>query len=460
MTILPQVGPLFTDLYELTMAAGYFQHLRRKVASFSLFIRDFPPHRNYFIAAGIEAAVDELASLSFSQADLEYLEELRRFDDDFLAYLADFRFTGGLWALPEGTVCFANEPLLEVTAPVIEAQILETYLLNTIGFQTMIATKAARCVTAARGRTLIDFSLRRTQGHDAGLHVARCCYLAGFEGTSNVLAGRIYGIPVSGTMAHSFITAFESEIDAYLAFAETFPNQTVLLIDTYDTIQGAKNAVTAAGEMKKRAIELMGVRLDSGDIATLSRQVRSILDAAGLQEAKIFASSGYDEYKITDHLQKAAAIDAFGVGTKMGVSADAPYLDIVYKMVRFDGRDVRKLSPGKLTLAGEKQVFRSRDGSGFYQQDHIGRRDQSLAGSEPILIEMMRGGKRCQPAQSLATHRRRALENIAGLSDFYKTVTAERNYPVYITPELQRLQATVSQKGTEDPGTYPANSSR
>jgi nicotinate phosphoribosyltransferase len=253
--------------------------------------------------------------------------------------------------MPEGTIFFADEPVLELTAPLIEAQIVETFLINTIGFQSLIASKAARCVHAARGRLLVDFSLRRTQGLDAGMSVARSTYIAGFAATSNVMAGRYYGIPVSGTMAHSYVQTFEREIDAFMAFAEAFPENAVLLIDTYDSLDGARNTVAAARQLQPRGISLKGVRIDSGDMVRLSREVRKILDSGGLADVHIFASSGFDERKIEAVLDDGAKIDAFGVGTKLGVSADSPYLDMVYKLVRFGGRDVRKLSPGKKTLA-------------------------------------------------------------------------------------------------------------
>jgi len=335
-------GPLFTDLYELTMAAGYYKHRIASKATFSLFIRDYPPNRNYFVAVGLEDVLHELESFHFSKSDIDYLKTTKLFSQDFISYLKTLRFSGNIHALPEGTIFFANEPILEVTAPVVEAQILETFILNTIGFSTMIASKAARCVHAAKGRPLIDFSLRRTHEKDAGMKVARSTYIAGFNATSNVLAGKTYGIPISGTMAHSYISAFDSELDAFSAYSDTFPENSIFLVDTYDTIEGAHNAVKVAKKMEEKGHFLTGVRLDSGDMVMLSKKVRKILDEAGLLNVKIFASSGFDEFKIADCISKGAKIDAFGVGTKVGVSADAPYLDIVYKIVRFKDRDTRK----------------------------------------------------------------------------------------------------------------------
>lgn len=344
--------------------------------------------------------------------------------------------------MPEGTVFFRDEPVIEVSAPLIQAQIIETLLINTIGFQTLIATKAARCLHAGEGRSLIDFSARRTHGGEASLKVARSSYLAGFAGTSNVLAGKLYGIPVSGTMAHSFVTAFDTEIEAFRAFAETYPENSVLLIDTYDTIQGAENAVKIAGEMAQKGRKLIGVRLDSGDMVDLSRRVRQILDNAGLKDVKIFASSGFDEHKIARVIEAGAKIDAFGVGTKLGVSADAPYFDIVYKMVHFRNRDIRKLSPGKVNLAGEKQVFRKTDQNGMYVEDIIGLKDEAApAGCRPLLETVMEGGERTLPETSLEDIRNRVKTNLSKLNEPYTSLTGAQVFPVKISERLRQVQS-------------------
>ncbi|MCJ7774128.1 MAG: nicotinate phosphoribosyltransferase, partial [Desulfobacterales bacterium] len=402
MTIKERIGPLFTDLYELTMAAAYYKHrLFLSEATFSMFIRGHGSKRNYFVASGLENALKEMQSFHFSDDEITFLKKTGLFAGDFLDYLKNLTFTGQAHAMPEGTIFFANEPVLEITAPIIEAQILETFLLNTIGFSTMIASKAARCTHAARGRPLLDFSLRRTQGKDAGLNVARSAYIAGFTATSNVLAGKRYGIPISGTMAHSFINAFHTESEAFLAYAKTFPANCVFLIDTYDTLEGARNVVKIAKEMEKEGVRPIGVRLDSGDMTELSIKVREILDSARLNDVKIFASSDFDEFKIADAMGKGAKIDSFGVGTKMGVSADAPYLDIVYKLVRFNNRNVKKLSPGKITLAGEKQVFRKIDSNGMYKEDIIGLRHETIEGGTPLLEKVMAYGKCVRPHPSL-----------------------------------------------------------
>jgi nicotinate phosphoribosyltransferase len=440
MTQHHRAGPLFTDLYELTMAAGYFAHRVLDTATFSLYIRDVYSTRNFFVAAGLEQVLDELAGFRFSDEEIDYLKTTGRFSADFLSFLKQLRFSGDVYAMPEGTVFFANEPVLEVTAPIIEAQLLETFLLNTIGFQTMIASKAARCIHAAAGRPLVDFSLRRTQGRDAGLSVARSTFIAGFTATSNVLAGKIYGIPISGTMAHSYVGAFDSEKDAFLAYSETFPEQCIFLIDTYDTLEGAKNAVAVAKEMKKKGHALIGVRLDSGDTVSLSQGVRRILDDAGLYDVKIFASSGFDEYKIAKVLSEGAMIDAFGVGTKVGVSSDAPFVDIVYKMVHFKDRDVRKLSPGKVTLAGEKQVFRKKKSKGYFVEDIIGVRDEHILESEPLLEKVMENGKVLRAHPLLEEIRKRFALGFSCLDEKYKSLKEAVVYPVKLSGRLQKLQ--------------------
>jgi nicotinate phosphoribosyltransferase len=440
MKIINRAGPLFTDLYELTMAAGYYEHRVTSNATFSLFIRDYPANRNFFVAAGLEDVLHELESFHFSKSDIDYLKTTKLFSKDFISYLKTLRFSGNIHALPEGTIFFANEPILEVTAPVIEAQILETFILNTIGFSTMIASKAARCVHAAKGRPLIDFSLRRTHEKDAGMKVARSTYIAGFNATSNVLAGKTYGIPISGTMAHSYISAFDSEVDAFSAYSDTFPENSIFLIDTYDTVEGAHNAVKVAKKMEEKGHFLTGVRLDSGDMVMLSKKVRKILDDSGFFNVKIFASSGFDEFKIADFISKGAKIDAFGVGTKVGVSADAPYLDIVYKVVRFKDRDTRKLSPGKISLAGKKQVFRKTGKQGMYLQDVLGIRDEKIGAEQPLLEKVMEDGKCMGTHPSLQEIRDEFKNNFSFLDEKYKSLGDTKTYPVKLSRQLLDLQ--------------------
>jgi nicotinate phosphoribosyltransferase len=431
-------GPLFTDLYELTMAAGYFDRGLDETATFSLFVRE-NPRRSYFVACGLQAVVDALTRFQFSEREIEWLAQTRLFKRNFLAHLATLRFTGDVRAMAEGEIFFPDEPVLEVSAPLIEAQILETFLINTMGVASMLATKAARCVHAAAGRPIADFSLRRTQGIHAGMTVARSSYIAGFASTSNVLAGKIWGIPTSGTMAHSFVTAFTSETEAFEAYADLFPEAAVFLIDTYDTIAGAEKACAVGRRMKKKGQALTGVRLDSGDMVALSRQVRGILDEAGLPEVKIFASSGFDEYELERLVAEGARIDAFGVGTRMGVSADAPYLDMVYKMVRLGTRNVRKASEGKVTLAGKKQVFRKRV-NGRFVGDVIGLPDDTPDGASPLLLPVMEKGRSVGPQPTLEEIRARFSENFSRLDDRYKRLVAADVYPVKLSERLVALQ--------------------
>jgi len=432
---------LITDFYEFTMAACYYQKKMFAPATFSLFIREYPPNRGYFVSAGLEDVLEFLESFHFNQEDLDYLHSLSFFSKDFLHYLSTLRFTGDVFAIPEGRLFFKDEPILEITAPIIEAQLVETFVMNAINLQVTIATKAARCVHAAKGKKLVDFSLRRTQGIDAGLKVARASYIAGFIGTSNVLAGKLYNIPVFGTMAHSFVTSFEREIDAFRAFAEMFPEDTVFLIDTYDTIIGAHKAAIVGKEMLNRGKKLKGVRLDSGDMASLSKEVKAIFKEAGLNDISIFASGGFDEYKIAKVIEEGAEIDAFGVGTKMGVSADAPYADIAYKLVNYDGRPVLKLSTGKRTLVGEKQVFRITDGNSL-KKDIIALRDEELEG-EPLLKPVMKKGKRLQSSPSLNEIRERFQLEFSMLDDTYKRLVNPETFPVELGPKLEALQKQV-----------------
>ncbi len=351
---------LFTDLYELTMAASYFREGMNDEATFSLFVRRLPPKRSFLVAAGLEDVVRFLLDFRFSEDAVGYLRSLGQFPEDFLDALTTLRFTGTVRAVPEGTPVFADEPLLEVTAPLIEAQLVEAAVMNLCHLHTVQASKAARVVLAARGRPVVDFGLRRTHGVAAGLTAARAAFIAGAAMTSNVLAAMHYGIPPAGTMAHSYVQAFPHEIDAFRAFARTFPAGPTLLIDTYDTIAAAHKAVVVARELAARGQRLAGVRLDSGDIPALAREVRRIFDAAGLSDVRIFVSGGLDEEIIEDYLDAGAPIDAFGVGTRMNVSADAPYLDMAYKLVQYGGRNVAKLSPGKATWPDAKQVWRRR----------------------------------------------------------------------------------------------------
>jgi nicotinate phosphoribosyltransferase len=440
MTDLPERVELLTDLYELTMAASYFENKMADPATFSLFIRKYPPNRGYFVAAGLEDALDYIANFHFSERDLAYLDSTDTFSEDFLHYLQNMHFTGGIHALAEGEIFFRDEPMLEITAPIIEAQVLETLVINTMNLQSMIATKAARCVHAAAGRRLVDFSLRRTHGIDAGLKVARNSYIAGFAATSNVLAGKLYGLPISGTMAHSYISSFGDEIGAFRAFARSFPKKTVLLIDTYDTLAGAQKAAVIGQEMAQKGGKLLGVRLDSGDMTLLSQEVRKILDEAGLRETEIFASSSFDEYKIARMINDGAKIDAFGVGTKMGVSADAPYFDIVYKLVQYGNKPIMKRSTGKVNLAGKKQVFRKTDSQGRFIEDVIGTGDETVEGATPLLEPVLQNGKLVKAHPTLAEIRQHFGKNFQALGEAYKVLEGPPSYPVKLSKRLENEQ--------------------
>jgi nicotinate phosphoribosyltransferase len=440
---------IMTDLYELTMAASYFEQDMYAPATFSLMVREYPSKRSYLVCAGLDPLLDYLESFHFHPDDLAYLEQTSLFPDRFLQFLETLRFTGEVRAIPEGRIAFRDEPLVEITAPVMQAQLVETFVINSINLPTLVATKASRCLHAAGERRLVDFSLRRTHGMHAGLMVARSSFIGGFLGTSNVQAGKMYGLPIHGTMAHSYVESFDREIDSFRAFAKSFPDNTVLLIDTYDTLAGARKAVTVAREMQQAGKSLRAVRLDSGDMVQLSQQVREVFDEAGFPEVRIFASGGFDEFKIQKILADGANIDAFGVGTRMGVSADAPYLNMAYKMVMYHGRPVMKLSSGKISLAGPKQVFRQRTRDGFFKRDLIGLRDEDLADSESMLVPVMKDGKRLFPAEPLPKIQELFRKEFALLPETYKDLEGNPNYPVEITPRLQKLQDQVREKISE-----------
>ena len=433
---------LFTDFYELTMCASYFDNKNFEPATFDLFIRRLPENRSYFLFAGLEDALNYLQSIKFTEEQLGYLKK-QGFKWDFLECLRNFRFKGEVWAVPEGAVAFPNEPLIRVTAPIIEAQLVETFLLNTINLQTMIATKASRVVHAAKGKTVIEFGLRREQGIDAGMKVARSSYIVGCQGTSNVLAGQAYNIPVFGTMAHSFIMSYPKEIDAFRAFSKTFPNKSTLLIDTYDDISGAEKAAVVAKELEAKGCKLGGVRLDSGDLTQDSVKVRKILDDQGLTYVKIFASGDLDEFKIQELLTNGAQIDSFGVGTKMGTSADRPYLDVIYKLCETmteEGKfsPIMKLSKDKITLPGRKQVYRIKSRIGFFEKDVVALADEKVQG-EPLLVKVMEKGKVIYDLPSLNAIRAAAAENLSKLPDGYKALTGAPVYPVELSKNLQKL---------------------
>ncbi|XUM03036.1 nicotinate phosphoribosyltransferase [Streptomyces venezuelae ATCC 10712] len=398
-----------TDLYEVTMALSYVREDMRGRATFSLFVRDLPPGRGFLVAAGLEPALDYLSRFRVGRSDVQdFAETLRRPVGD-LEPLHGLSFDGEVRGVPEGRIVLPGEPLLEVTAPLPQAQLVETYLLSLLCHQTAVASKAARCVLAAAGCPLVDFSLRRTHGPEAGAQAARLCALVGFAGTSNVAAARRYGIPAAGTMAHSYIEAFGSEEEAFRAFARTHPGPVTLLVDTYDTDRGVATAARVFRDL--RLGPGCGIRLDSGDLGALARRARAALDAAGLADVRIVASGGLDEYGVDRLVREGAPIDAYAVGTKVGTAADAPYLDMAYKLVEYDGRPVMKLSSAKVTAPGPKQVFR---GPGF--RDVVGlAHEEPSGGTEPLLRTVMRGGLRTEPPDTLAAARERFEKDLAAL---------------------------------------------
>jgi nicotinate phosphoribosyltransferase len=430
-------GALLTDLYELNMAASYLRHGMLAPATFSLFVRDLPPSRGFLVAAGAESCCEWLEQFGFEDEDLAYLAHLG-FDDGTLESFSTLRFTGEVMAVPEGRIIFANEPILEITAPLTEAQLVETYLLNQVSLHTMLATKAARCRLAAAGKIdLVEFGFRRTQGIEAGIAAARLSAMVGFSATSNVEAARRYGLVAAGTMAHSYIEAFENEVDAFSTFASDFPDQTTFLVDTYDTLAGVARVIKV---IKSRDLaHHSGIRLDSGDLAELSVAARRLLDAAGLFDVRIFVSGGLDEYELARLVTAGAPVDAAGIGTHLGVSADAPYLDSAYKLVAYNGRPVAKLSEGKATLPGPKQIFR-----GAHLQDEIGCRDEAApAGAAPLLEQMMRSGRRLGLLDTLSAARVRFEADLRELPEAARRLTHPVAPISQITPRLSRLTEEV-----------------
>jgi nicotinate phosphoribosyltransferase len=435
----PHASALFTDLYELTMLQAYDAEGMTAPAVFELFFRRLPPNRNYVMVAGLEEVLHYLEHVHFIDDELAWLRQRRQFSEAFLRTLQDFRFTGDVYAVPEGTIVFENEPVLQVCAPLPEAQLIETYVLNQIHLQSVAATKAARIVTAAPGRNVVDFGSRRSHGTDAALKVARASYLAGAVGTSNVAAGRLYNIPALGTMAHSYIQAHADEMTAFLAFTREFP-ETTLLVDTYDTLKGVQMVIDLARRLGN-AFRVRAIRLDSGNLLDLAHASRQLLDAAGLREVKIFASSGLDEHAIAALLKGGAPIDGFGVGTKLAVSADAPEIDFSYKLVAYDGQPRMKLSSSKIILPGRKQVFR-RTRAGQMAGDVIAQFGEALAG-EALLQPVMRHGKRLDAGRiSLDEAREHARAQLEALPPELKQLEdVETPYPVEISAALQATTA-------------------
>lgn len=436
----PLTSPLLTDLYQLTMMEAYLREGMEDTAVFDFYVRKLPAKRGFLVAAGLASVLTFLENLYFSEEEIAYLADTKRFSQQLLNYLAHLRFTGDVYALPEGTVCFANEPLIRVVAPIALAQLVETRLINLLHFETLIASKAARCMLAAGGRAmLVDFGLRRTHGAEAGLLAARAACMAGFAGTSTVLAGALFGVPIVGTMAHSYIEAHESEEDAFIAYARANPANVTFLIDTYDTIHGARAAANAAKKLALEGIRTHAVRLDSGDIFGLSREVRLLLDRNHLPDIQIFVSGDIDEYRIQKLLDAGAPINGFGVGTRLDTSEDAPFLECAYKLAEYAGEPRLKTSQGKATLPGRKQIYRHLK-EGVIMGDTVTLENDPREGL-PLVQKIMEKGRRLHPDHDLTSLARYTGAQLKALPEHLRRLETEPSYPVEIAPVLLRLQA-------------------
>jgi nicotinate phosphoribosyltransferase len=438
----PATSALLTDLYQLNMMQAYLDRGETKTAVFEFFVRKLPRERGFLIAAGLEQVLEFLAELRFTPEELDWLASSGRFGKNLIDYLAGLRFTGDIRAMPEGTVFFPAEPILRVTAALPEAQLVETRLINLLQFQSMIAAKAARMVLAAPGKRLVDFGLRRAHGAEAGFLAARASYIAGFAGTATVLADKEFGIPIFGTMAHSYIQVHDDEAEAFENFARARPKNLTLLIDTYDTEAAARKVVALAPRLKAAGISIGGVRLDSGDLITLSKAVRRILDEGGLRDVTIFASGGIDETVIANIIRSGAPIDGFGIGSSLTTSYDAPGLDCAYKLEEYAGLPRRKRSAGKATWPGRKQVWRRFGADGRMAGDILSLENDDQAG-EPLIELVMQGGKRVAPAPLLAEIRARAARDLQRLPEPLRRLEPGASYPVEVSEALRRLAAEV-----------------
>ena len=453
---------LFTDLYQLTMAQAYYRSGQSADATFSLFFRRFPANRAYYVFCGLQTALDYLDNFTFTSDDIASLKQRGEFDEEFLDFLRDLRLTCSVRAMDEGQVFFPNEPVMEVSGPLIHCQLVETALINLVNLESMLATKAARVIDAAGDRTVADFSARRTHGIDAAFAMARASYIAGFAGTSNVSAAVRLGIPMLGTMAHSYISSFDDETEAFRQYAKSFPDSSTFLVDTYDTLTGVQNAITVALEMESEGHSLRAVRLDSGDLDDLSRSARKMLDDAGLQHVQVFASGGLDEFSIDRLVNAGAPIGGFGVGTRVGTSADAPFTDFVYKLVQYDGQPVMKLSENKVTLPGPKQVYRQYDQSGKMNRDVIHHADDPpSAESRPLLKPVMENGTRIGTLPSLNEVRSFHADRVRELPDGLRGVRPSGSYQVDMSDTLRSLardeRRRLQLSTTPDDSTCPAN---
>jgi nicotinate phosphoribosyltransferase len=440
----PQTSVLLTDLYQLTMLQGYFDQRMEETAVFEFFVRRLPPNRGFLMAAGLEQVLAYVENLRFAPEELDWLEGCGRFTKEFVDYLERLRFTGDIHAMPEGTIFFADEPIVRITAPIPQAQLLETRLINLLHFQTLIASKAARSALAAPGKLLVDFGLRRAHGAEAGLLAARAGYLAGLSGSATVLAAPLFGIPLYGTVAHSFVQAHGDEVEAFEHFAQAQPDNVVLLLDTYDTEVAAKKVVDLAPRLRAKGIAVKGVRLDSGDLAEHARKVRRILDDGGLRDVHIFASSNLDEYALRALAASGAPIDGFAVGTRVATSADAPYLDCAYKLQEYAGRARRKRSEGKATWPGRKQVYRHRGADGRIAYDVLTLEDDPQE-SEPLIQPVMREGRRLAPPTPLSESRERAASELARLPEHLRALQESPPYPVRVSQAVRDLAKAIDE---------------
>jgi nicotinate phosphoribosyltransferase len=436
---------LLTDLYQLTMLQGYYEQNMEELAVFEFFVRKLPENRGYLVAAGLAQVLTYLEQLQFSSAEIEWLASTRQFKPAVLDRLGTLKFTGDVHAMPEGTVFFPNEPLLRITAPLPEAQLIESRIINLLHFQTLIASKAARSVLITPDKLLVDFGMRRAHGSEAALLAARASYLAGFSGSATVAAGMYFGIPIFGTMAHSFIQTHNRESQAFVHFAEANPDNVVLLIDTYDTEAGAQKVVDLAAALHAQGITIKGVRLDSGDLADHARKVRIILDRGGLNNTTIFASGNIDEYKLEELMAQQAPIDGFGIGTHLDTSADAPYLDCAYKLQEYAGIARRKRSEGKATWPGRKQVYRTYNDNGIMSGDTVTVENSPYAG-QALLQLVMQGGKTVARQPTLIEARAQAKLQLNGLPVSLRQLSNTPEYPVIISAELQALAKIVDDR--------------
>jgi len=437
-----QSSVLLTDLYELTMLQAYFDQGMEEIAVFEFFSRKLPSSRGFLMAAGLEQALDYLENLHFTPQELEWMASSGRFRKNFVDYLERLRFTGDVHAMPEGTIFFPDEPILRITAPLPQAQLVESRLINLLHFQTLIATKAARMVLAAPGKLLVDFGMRRAHGAEAALLAARASYLAGFSGSATVLAAPLFGVPVYGTMAHSFIQAHDDEVKAFENFARSQPDNVALLIDTYDTEAAAEKVVALAPRLRKEGISIKWVRLDSGDLADHARKVRRILDEGGLAEVRIFASSSLDEYTLREFALAGVPIDGFGIGSRLDTSSDAPYLDCAYKLQEYAGRARRKRSEGKATWPGRKQVYRYQGPDGPMMHDVV-TLEGDIQEGEALIQPFMSAGRRLGPPTPLSDLRKRAAAELARLPEHLRELKNEPPYPVKISQALWDLAQAV-----------------